>query len=47
MMDEILLGLGSHGEKQMLRLGRANRHSLIVGATFSRSVLSSLGGSQR
>ena len=32
-MDEIFLGLGSNGEKQVLRLGRANRHGLIAGAT--------------
>ena len=32
-MDDIFLGLGSNGEKQVLRLGRANRHGLIAGAT--------------
>ncbi len=32
-MDDIYLGLGSNGEKQVLRLGRANRHGLIAGAT--------------
>jgi len=32
-MDDIFLGLGANGEKQMLRLGRANRHGLIAGAT--------------
>jgi DNA helicase HerA-like ATPase len=32
-MDEIFLGLGANGEKQVLRLGRANRHGLIAGAT--------------
>ena len=32
-MDDIYLGLGSNGEKQVLRLSRANRHGLIAGAT--------------
>jgi len=32
-MDDILVGLGANGEKQMLRLGRANRHGLVAGAT--------------
>lgn len=32
-MDDIYLGLGSNGERQVLRLGRANRHGLIAGAT--------------
>ncbi len=32
-MDDIYLGLGSNGEKQFLRLSRANRHGLIAGAT--------------
>jgi len=32
-MSEIFLGLGSNGERQVLRLGRANRHGLIAGAT--------------
>ncbi|KPH57600.1 helicase HerA-like domain-containing protein [Novosphingobium sp. ST904] len=32
-MDEIFLGLGGNGERQVLRLGRANRHGLIAGAT--------------
>ncbi|HEY0958126.1 MAG TPA: helicase HerA-like domain-containing protein [Novosphingobium sp.] len=32
-MDEIFLGLGANGERQVLRLGRANRHGLIAGAT--------------
>jgi DNA helicase HerA-like ATPase len=32
-MDDIYLGLGANGEKQMLRLGRANRHGLVAGAT--------------
>ena len=30
---EIYLGLGLNGERQVLRLGRANRHGLIAGAT--------------
>jgi DNA helicase HerA-like ATPase len=32
-MSEIYLGLGSNGEKQVLRLERTNRHGLIAGAT--------------
>ncbi len=32
-MTDILLGLGANGERQVLRLGRANRHGLIAGAT--------------
>jgi DNA helicase HerA-like ATPase len=32
-MGEIFLGLGANGERQLLRLGRANRHGLIAGAT--------------
>jgi hypothetical protein len=32
-MDEIFIGLGANGERQTLRLGRANRHGLIAGAT--------------
>jgi len=32
-MNEIYLGLGSNGERQVLHLGRANRHGLIAGAT--------------
>ncbi|MDE8650775.1 helicase HerA-like domain-containing protein [Novosphingobium album (ex Liu et al. 2023)] len=32
-MDEIYLGLGGNGERQVLRLGRANRHGLVAGAT--------------
>ncbi|HKX78887.1 MAG TPA: helicase HerA-like domain-containing protein [Novosphingobium sp.] len=32
-MSEILIGLGGNGEPQVLRLGRANRHGLIAGAT--------------
>ncbi|MEO6091937.1 MAG: helicase HerA-like domain-containing protein [Novosphingobium sp.] len=32
-MDDILIGLGANGEKQVLRLGRANRHGLVAGAT--------------
>lgn len=32
-MSEIFLGLGSSEERQVLRLGRANRHGLIAGAT--------------
>lgn len=32
-MDEIFLGLGGNGERQVLRLKRANRHGLIAGAT--------------
>ena len=32
-MDDIYLGLGSNGERQLLHLSRANRHGLIAGAT--------------
>ncbi len=32
-MEEIFLGLGANGERQVLRLARANRHGLIAGAT--------------
>ena len=32
-MDDIFLGLGGNGENQYLRLGQANRHGLIAGAT--------------
>ena len=32
-MGEIFLGLGANGERQVLNLGRANRHGLIAGAT--------------
>ncbi len=32
-MEDIYIGLGSNGEKQTLRLGRANRHGLVAGAT--------------
>ncbi len=32
-MTEIYLGLGENGERQVLRLDRANRHGLIAGAT--------------
>ena len=32
-MDEIFIGLGGNGERQVLKLGRANRHGLIAGAT--------------
>lgn len=32
-MDDIFLGLAGNGEKQYLRLGQANRHGLIAGAT--------------
>jgi DNA helicase HerA-like ATPase len=32
-MDEIYIGLASNGERQVLELGRANRHGLIAGAT--------------
>ncbi|MGH6786362.1 MAG: helicase HerA-like domain-containing protein [Novosphingobium sp.] len=32
-MDDIFLGLGGDGERQVLRLSRANRHGLIAGAT--------------
>jgi DNA helicase HerA-like ATPase len=32
-MDDILIGLGGNGERQVLRLARANRHGLVAGAT--------------
>ncbi len=32
-MDDIFIGLGASGERQVLRLGMANRHGLIAGAT--------------
>ena len=32
-MDDIFIGLAANGERQNLRLGRANRHGLIAGAT--------------
>jgi uncharacterized protein len=32
-MGDIYLGLGANGERQVLHLGRANRHGLIAGAT--------------
>jgi DNA helicase HerA-like ATPase len=32
-MDDIFIGLGGGGERQALKLGRANRHGLIAGAT--------------
>ena len=32
-MDDIFIGLGGNGERQVLGLGRANRHGLIAGAT--------------
>ena len=32
-MDEIFIGLGANQERQVLKLGRANRHGLIAGAT--------------
>jgi len=32
-MDDIFIGLAANGEKQVLRLGRANRHGLVAGAT--------------
>ena len=32
-MADIYIGLGSNGEKQVLRLSQANRHGLIAGAT--------------
>ena len=32
-MDDIFLGLASNGERQVLHLGRANRHGLVAGAT--------------
>ena len=32
-MNDIFLGLGANGDRQVLRLGRSNRHGLIAGAT--------------
>lgn len=32
-MDEIFIGLADSGERQVLRLDKANRHGLIAGAT--------------
>ncbi|MFC0590072.1 helicase HerA-like domain-containing protein [Novosphingobium aquiterrae] len=32
-MDDIYIGLAGNGEKQVLKLGKANRHGLIAGAT--------------
>jgi DNA helicase HerA-like ATPase len=32
-MDDIYIGLGAGGERQVLRLDRANRHGLVAGAT--------------
>ena len=32
-MDDIFIGLGGNGERQVLKMGRANRHGLIAGAT--------------
>lgn len=32
-MDDIFIGLAENGERQVLRLSRANRHGLIAGAT--------------
>ena len=32
-MSDIFIGLGANGERQVLNLGRANRHGLIAGAT--------------
>ena len=32
-MGDIFLGLGANGERQVLRLDKANRHGLIAGAT--------------
>ena len=32
-MDDIFIGLAENGERQVLRLARANRHGLIAGAT--------------
>ncbi|MFM5907684.1 MAG: helicase HerA-like domain-containing protein [Novosphingobium sp.] len=32
-MQNILIGLGANGERQELRLGQANRHGLVAGAT--------------
>ena len=32
-MEDIYIGLAGNGEKQVLKLGKANRHGLIAGAT--------------
>jgi len=32
-MEDIFIGLASNGERQVLHLGRANRHGLVAGAT--------------
>jgi DNA helicase HerA-like ATPase len=32
-MSDIFIGLGANGERQVLTLGRANRHGLVAGAT--------------
>ncbi|MGE3689986.1 MAG: helicase HerA-like domain-containing protein [Novosphingobium sp.] len=32
-MEDIFIGLAANGERQVLKLGRANRHGLIAGAT--------------
>ncbi len=32
-MEDIFIGLGGNGERQVLHLGRANRHGLVAGAT--------------
>lgn len=32
-MDDIYIGMGANGERQVLRLDRANRHGLVAGAT--------------
>ena len=32
-MEDIFIGLGANGERQVLGLGKANRHGLIAGAT--------------
>jgi len=32
-MEDIFIGLGSNGERQILHLGRANRHGLVAGST--------------
>ena len=34
-MNDIFLGATATGERQVLRLSRANRHGLIAGATLS------------
>ena len=39
-MDNIFLGLASNGERQELRLSRANRHGLIAGATGTGKTVS-------